>query len=52
MSDRTKENRVRRLAGRAGYSVHKARGIEHINNQELYMLVESSRNAVVLGERV
>lgn len=49
MSDRTQETRVRRIAARAGYSVHKARGGQHMNNRGAFQLVEQARNMVVLG---
>lgn len=49
MSDRTQETRVRRLAARDGYSVHKARGGQHMNNRGAFQLVEQARNLVVLG---
>jgi hypothetical protein len=49
MSDQTQEMRVRRMAARAGYSVHKARGGQHQNNHGAFMLVEQARNMVVLG---
>lgn len=49
MSDRTQEMRVRRMATRAGYSVRKARGGQHLNNRGAFMLVEQGRNLVVLG---
>jgi hypothetical protein len=42
------EQRVRRLAGRHGYRVSKARGPQHMNNRGLFCLVDD-RNYVVLG---
>jgi hypothetical protein len=45
------EARVRRLARRQGYSVHKSRGSFSINNRGEFMLVDANRNAIELGER-
>lgn len=42
---------VRRLAQRHGYMIQKSRGALSLDNFGDYMLVEVSRNVVVLGGR-
>jgi hypothetical protein len=54
LDDKNRERRIRRLAGRHGYAVRKSRERKHVphsNNFGGYMLIESNRNFVVLGER-
>lgn len=58
MSDKVRENRVRRQATRLGYRVEKSRVREvHLNNLGLYQLVTADQslhrgsNVVVLGDR-
>lgn len=51
MSDRTTEQRVRRLAKRLGYQIHKSRQQEHADNFGEFMLVCIDPNCLVLGDR-
>ena len=48
---RNLESRMRRRAHSRGYRIEKARGRLHYDNQGDYQLVDSDRNAVVLGVR-
>lgn len=51
---RNRESRVRRLAHRRGYVVRKSRRrkfVPQLNDFGWYMLIETNRNLVVLGER-
>ena len=53
-NEKTHEARIRRLARHHGYVVRKSRGrnrVPHANDFGDYMLIEASRNVVVLGER-
>ena len=45
------ENRVRKLAKREGYALHKSRSQCSADNLGDFMLVDASRNFVVLGSR-
>jgi hypothetical protein len=50
----TQESRVRRRASREGYRVCKSRAWKHvpnIDNHGEFMLIETDRNFVVLGDR-
>lgn len=48
----TKENRLRRLAKRAGYRLEKSRArTPHLNDHGLYRLTDPHRNVVIAGER-
>jgi hypothetical protein len=54
LDEKNQEHRIRRLARRHGYAVRKSREWKHVphsNNFGGYMLIESNRNFVVLGER-
>jgi len=44
------ENRIRKLARRRGYSVHKSRRPVSLNNHDEFRLVDADRNVIVLGE--
>lgn len=46
---RTQESRVRRLAQREGYRVHRSRRAVSIYNHGEFMLIENDRNIVALG---
>ena len=46
---RTQESRVRRLAQRNGYLVRKLRGALGLNNHGLYMLVDPTTGAPMVG---
>jgi hypothetical protein len=48
--DKTRENRLRRLAVRKGYRLCKSRArIIHFNNQGLYQLLHAHQNWVIAG---
>lgn len=49
VSEKSAENRVRRLAAKHEYRLCKGRGRLHINNHGEYQLVTLRTNAVVLG---
>jgi hypothetical protein len=52
--EKNQESRIRRLARRNGYVVRKSRARKYVptmNNLGEFMLIEASRNFVVLGER-
>lgn len=46
---KTQESRVRRLAQREGYRVHKSRRGEGPNNHGAFMMIENDRNICALG---
>jgi hypothetical protein len=52
--ERSRENRIRRLARKHGYVLRKSRGrkyVPHSNDFGEYLLIEPYHNRVVLGER-
>ena len=51
--NRNQENRIRRLARQHGYVLRKSRARKHwtVDNQGRFMVLQASRNLVVLGER-
>jgi hypothetical protein len=52
--EKLQENRVRRMAGRAGYIVRRSRQWKHVPNLDNhgdYMLVDADSNFAVLGFR-
>ena len=51
MTEKTRENRLRREAAHFGIRMMKSRGARSLDNHGGYMLVNASRNAVVLGSR-
>ena len=48
--ERRRENRIRKLANRRGFSVHKSRQQLHCNNRGQFMLVDDYLNTIFLGE--
>ena len=51
LAQKTRENRLRRAAARAGYRVTKSRRALSGDNVGDYMLLDASRNFVVFGSR-
>ena len=52
MSDKTKEDRLRRQAMKLGYAIRKSRSHNlHADDFGEYMLIDASGNFVVLGSR-
>jgi hypothetical protein len=51
-TDKTRENRLRRLARRKGYVLRKDRARTRSgNHQGGYMIIEADRNVIVAGEK-
>lgn len=51
---RAQESRVRRLAQRHGYRVHRSRESKHVphaDNHGEFMLIDNDTNCVALGQR-
>lgn len=51
MTKTSLENKVRKLAKKAGYLLKKSRAVFSADNLGEYMLVEESTNAVIRGSR-
>ena len=49
--EQRREARLRRLARREGYGLHKSRAGFSSDNLGDYMIVDNNRNAIVAGER-
>lgn len=50
MSEKVRENRLRRQAQRLGYGIIKSRARQlHLNNRGLYQIIDIGRNFVIAG---
>ena len=51
LAERRREARLRRLARRGGYSLHKSRAGWSLDNFGEFMIVDDDINTIVAGER-